>query len=237
MELTAESRKLYTPPREVQGFIDANEVEYCNNLYLNLPVFEPASHNRATRKDHLMYDVNDPRMSKLFLPKLQSLFPGQELIIDGGNFTEWHDPVKIHTDGHQLNWRSEEELVSNQQVLGYAVLIPLTTDTDNGTPHTVYFDQCYFGQNIDPKLLTEPYSKPPVEGIDQYTNCEFTDDYTGLEHNGHERLFGFSRQGKHAWSNGNALIWHRSQFHCAENFNQYANKRHIIFLVDFKYQQ
>ena len=236
-ELLQKSKEIYQPPHKVENFMTADELEYCKNLYTELPVFEAATHNRATRKDYLMHNVDDPRMSDLFLPKLQKLFPGKKLVIDGGNFTDWHEPVKIHTDGLQLQYSSEQWYEDSQQVLGFAVLVPLTTNTGSGVAKTMFFDQCYRGKHITPGRILE-IPNNPLDGLEGYTNQEFQGDYTGLDHNGLDQLYGFSLYKGLDWTYCDALVWHRSQFHCAENYtHEYTSKQHIIFLVNFDYSE
>jgi len=153
--LLEKSKSCYLPPHEIENFITKDELEFCINLYDELPVFQPASHERATRKDYLMHDEHDKRMQEMFLPKLQSINPNKKITIDGGNFTEWHQPVKIHTDGYQLGYKKIDDFVSSDAILGLAVLIPLKTDTGKGIPNTIFFDQTYFGENIDYGTLTK----------------------------------------------------------------------------------
>lgn len=138
--LLAVSRSLKSDTDKVDGFITAGEIEDCIKIYNSLPVFAAATHNRATRKDYMMMDTTNTFMRDLFYPKLQKLFPNEELIIDGGNFTTWHVPVNPHTDGYQIEYKSVDDIVRDKSVLGYAVLVPLSTDTGNGLPHTVFFN-------------------------------------------------------------------------------------------------
>ena len=234
-DLLNESKRVYREPYEVQNFLSQEEVEYCIGIYRELPIFEPASHDRATRKDYLMHDKDDTRIRDLILPKLQALFPDQTLIIDGGNFTDWHSPVRVHTDGYQIKYKSEQEWANEKQVLGFAVLVPLTIDSDSSTkPDTIFFDQTSFGRNITPiEVLNKEHSE-----IDNYTHKDFEGEYEPkLSHNTKEHLYGFSVQKVMPWTYGNAIVWHRSQFHCAANYQNYSSKLHMVFFLNFELKE
>ena len=231
-QLTEASKKLYCSPYEVTNFISTEELSTCISIYNKLPVFKPASHNRATRKDFLMHNKTDTRMKDIFLPKLQSLFPDKEIVVDGGNFTTWHAPVTIHTDGYQFEYKGASTVTNNQEVLGYAVLVPLSTDTNNGVPATAFFNQTRFGGS-----LSKINDLRSGKGIDNFTSCDFnTNDpnYQYISHNPIEKLFGFTLKQVIPWKLGSAVIWHRAQFHCATNFVDFNSKLHLIFFTNFK---
>lgn len=231
-QLTEASKESYCAPYEVKNFISTEELATCINIYNKLPVFEPATHNRATRKDFLMYNKTDTRMKDIFLPKLQSLFPDKQIVVDGGNFTTWFTPVTLHTDGYQFEYKDTSTVTNNQEVLGYAVLVPLSTDTGKGVPATAFFNQTRFGGE-----LNKINDLHPDNGIDNFTSRDFdTSDpnYQCISHNPIEKLFGFTLDQIIPWEYGSAVVWHRAQFHCATNFVEFNSKLHLIFFVNFK---
>lgn len=230
-DLLDKSRHSYFSPYELENFISQEEINYCVALYNELPVFEPASHARATRKDYLMHSEHDKRMQDLFFPKLQKFFPNKKIVVDGGNFTCWHQPVSIHTDGYQLDYKSVEDIVKHNHVLGSAILIPLGTDTGQGVPKTVFFDQTLFGGDYNFKN----HNKDAVGlSIDRFTfkDFEYTEETQQLlSHIPKEKLYGFSVEKVIPWKYGNAVVWHRAQFHSSSTFVGFNNKLHILFFV------
>lgn len=231
-DLIEASKKIYRAPYEVKNFISSEELATCISIYNELPVFEPASHDRATRKDFLMYSETDNRMKDIFLSKLQSLFPDNQVVIDGGNFTTWFKPVTIHTDGYQYEYKDPSTVIKNQEALGYAVLVPLSTDTGRGAPATAFFDQTLFGG-----ALNKSNDFRSGDGIDNFTSCEFDTDnpnYQYISHNPIEKLFGFTLNQVIPWQYGSAVIWHRAQFHCATNFVDFNSKLHLVFFINLK---
>lgn len=231
-DLIEASKKMYCAPYEVKNFISPEELATCISIYNELPVFQPASHERAIRKDFLMYSETDNRMKDIFLPKLQGLFPDNQVVVDGGNFTTWFKPVTVHTDGYQYEYKDTSTVIKNQQTLGYAVLVLLSTDTKQGVPATAFFDQTAFGGALSP--INDFRSG---DGIDNFTSREFdTNDlnYQYVSHNPIEKLFGFTLNRVIPWQYGSAIIWHRAQFHCATNFVNFNSKLHLIFFLNFK---
>jgi hypothetical protein len=227
------SKELFFHPYEIKNFISQDELQTCINIYDELPIFEPASHERATRKDYLMFSENDKRTYNIFMPKFQALFPDKKINIDGGNFTTWHKPVSIHSDGYQFEYKDIDNIVENQQVLGCAVLVPLRTDT-GGTPNTVFFNQTRAGKAVDyGTILDHTYSELDIEN---FTHCEFNNNdntHQLISHIPIDKLFGYSIDTILPWNFGSALIWHRSQFHCASIFNGFNSKLHLIFFINF----
>jgi hypothetical protein len=229
--LLDKSKNNYFSPHELENFISKEEINYCIDIYNELPKFEPASHARATRKDYLMHSEHDKRMQNLFLPKLQKFFPGQRIVVDGGNFTYWHQPVGIHTDGYQFAYKTKEDIVNFNHVLGSAVLIPLETDTHLGTPKTVFFNQTLFGGDYN---FTDHNKDTIGLAVDNFTFKEF--EYTNetqklLSHIPKEELYGFSIEKIIPWKYGNALVWHRAQFHSSSSFVGFNNKLHLVFFI------
>lgn len=229
--LLDKSKSNYFLPYELENFISKEEIKYCINLYNELPVFESASHSRATRKDYLMHSDHDKRMQNLFLPKLRKFFPDQNLVIDGGNFTCWHQPVGIHTDGYQFSYNSVEDIVARNHVLGPAVLVPLDTDTHLGTPKTVFFDQTFFGGTYNLGNYNKDKIGTEVENF-TFEEFEYTDETQKLlSHIPKDQLYGFSTKKIIPWKYGNAIVWHRAQFHSSSSFVEYNNKLHIVFFL------
>ncbi len=229
--LLAVSRSLVSDTATVDGFITPGEIEDCIKIYNSLPVFAAATHNRATRKDYMMMDTTNTVMRDLFYPKLQKLFPNEELIIDGGNFTTWHVPVNPHTDGYQLEYKSVDDIVRDKSVLGYAVLVPLSTDTGKGLPHTVFFNQQLYGKNIVWNKTAD------FELVDKFTNMPFDKthpEYEKLNHLPDELLHGLTVEKVLPWQPGCAIIWHRSRVHGSTRFVDFNNKLHLIFFLCFK---
>ena len=224
------SRSLANDTTSVDDFITPGEIDECIKIYNSLPVFAPASHNRATRKDYLMMDATNTVMRELFYPKLQKLFPNEELIIDGGNFTTWHVPVNPHTDGYQLEYKSIDDIVHEKNVLSYAVLVPLTTDTGKGLPHTVFFNQQFYGKSI-------VWNQTEFDLVDNFTNMPFDKNhpaYEKLNHVPDAVLHGLTVEKVLPWHPGSAIIWHRSRVHGSTKFVDFNNKLHLIFFLSFK---
>jgi len=226
------SRSLNIDTASVANFLSQSEIDDCIKIYNELPVFAPSSHNRATRKDYLMTNQNGPSfMQNLFLPKLQKLFPNEELIIDGGNFTTWHVPVNPHSDGYQLEYKSMDDFVKQQSVLGPAVLVPLSTDTGKGVPHTVFFNQTLYGAS------TLWNNKTKFNLVDNFTNQPFDKtnaEYEKLNHITDELLYGLSIEKILPWEIGSAIVWHRSRIHASTKFVDFNSKLHLIFFLNFK---
>lgn len=230
--LLEESRNNYFSPYEARNFISQEEVNHCIEIYNELPIFEPASHARATRKDYLMYNEHDQRMQRIFLPKLKNLFPDKKIVIDGGNFTYWHQPVSLHTDGYQHDYIGVQEVVKHNRVLDAAVLVPLDTDTHLGSPRTIFYNQTFFGggQNFAVQQPNDSIGK----SIDHFTfkDFEFDEESSSLlSHIPKENLYGFSVEKVIPWTTTSAVVWHRAQFHSAANFVGFNSKLHLIFFL------
>jgi hypothetical protein len=227
------SRALNIDTTSIANFISQSEINDCIKIYNELPIFDPATYDRATRKDYLMTNQDNTFIHDLFLPKLQKLFPDTELLIDGGNFTTWHVPVNPHTDGYQLEYKSMDDFVKQQSVLGPAVLVPLSTDTGKGTPHTVFFNQTIYG----PAAFSERWSQTHNNLGDNFTNQPFdkTDaEYEKLNHIPDELLYGLSIEKVLPWEMGSAIVWHRSRVHASTKFVDFNSKLHLIFFINFK---
>lgn len=230
-ELLSASRELYAPPKQVDNFISNEELKKCIDVYNSLPVFAPTTHNRATRKDYLMTDTTNSVMQDMFLPKFQQLFPDKEIIIDGGNFTNWHDPVKPHTDGYQMQYKSIDSLVNDNSILGFAVLVPLSTDTNQGIPKTIFYHQRFFGEafswgDISSSSTIENYTGIPWDA--KVSNSDLVDFVP------QDMLHGYSIESVLDWNFGSAIIWHRSQVHSSAKFKDFNSKLHLIFFLNFK---
>lgn len=225
------SAKMDNNPFSVENFISTDEHQVLCNLYDELPVYAPATHNRATRKDYLMFDENIKTTQEIFLPKLQALWPDKEIVVDGGNFTEWHLPVSPHTDNYQLQYKDKPVIEENQEVSSYAVIVPLRTNTNKGQPNTVFFNQRFHGHSIICGV------DPGLENMIGYTNCPFDKNneyYPLLDFVPDDRLFGLSVECVIPWVFRSAIVWPRSQVHCATKFQGYDSKLHLVFLINFK---
>lgn len=239
--LVQKSRSVYQDPKVIDNFIDSNELKTCIDVFNRLPVFAPATIERATRKEHLMVNSDNPVMRNIFSDKLSALFPNENVVVDGGNFTTWHSPVTIHTDGYQMIYKPKEEIEHNQDVLGFAVLVPLFTDTGNGVPKTVFFNQKLFGESILGPGIHSDTGETITEtaNINNYTNTAFDRSSCEpclLDHIPDEHLHGFSIQKVVDWVPGSAVVWHRAQFHCAGSFQGYNSKTHLVFFLNFRLQ-
>jgi hypothetical protein len=233
--LIAKSRALYRSPYLVENFINKDQIDQILKLHDSLPILQDGSSHQATRKDYLMFDKNITIIRDLFLPKLRDLFPDSDIVIDGGNFTTWHSPIKIHTDGYQRKYKSINDIVDEKSVLGFAVLVPLMTDTKKGTPKTVFFDQTLFDEALVGNWQLQEKNMP--SRIDNFTYQDFDITNPDFEHiNYHDptHLKGFSINRVLEWRLGTAMIWHRAQFHCAAKFKEYNSKTHLIFLINVK---
>lgn len=222
----------------MQNFCTQEEIDFCLDTYDRSPVFEPASHDRATRKDYQMTDTESD-LYRMFWPKLQSLYPDQEIVIDGGNFTTWHKPVIAHTDAYQLAYKPQEYFEQEQLVMSFAVLVPLRTDTGQGEPCTVFFDQCLYGPANIEISQRDHDSIPGVGTIDHYTFKEFAHHdpyYPMISHNSDDKLYGLSVAKALAWPPRSAVIWHRSQYHCSSVFQGFNSKTHMVFFLAFRYR-
>jgi hypothetical protein len=236
--LLKQSRQIYESPRIVQNFCTQQEIDFCLDIYDSSPVFEPASHNRATRKDYQMTD-NKSDLCQMFWPKLQSIYPNQEIILDGGNFTTWHEPVIAHTDAYQLAYKPIEYFEQERLVMSFAVLVPLRTDTGQGKPYTVFFDQCLYGPANIEISQKDHNNIPGVGTIDHYTFKDFDHRdpyYHMISHNSDDKLYGLSVDRVLEWLPGSAIIWHRSQYHCSSIFQGFNSKTHMVFFLAFRYQ-
>jgi hypothetical protein len=235
--LLDKSRNNYFLPYEIENFLSEEEVKYCIDIYNELPVSESASDNWVTRKDYLMHNEHDKRMQDLFYPKLQKFFPDQNLVVDGGNFSFWHRPSVNHTDGYHFFYYKVEDIVARNNVLGPVILIPLDTDTHLGTPNTVFFDQTFFGGNQTVFRRIEDSFGANVDNF-TFKEFEYTDETQKLlSHIPKEDLYGFSVKKAISWKYGNALVWHRAQFHSSSKFVEFNSKLHILFFLCAKQEQ
>lgn len=241
-ELCELSKELFFTPFNIKNFISVDELSFCLDVYDKSPVFEPASHARATRKDSQMNPATGPsKFKEMFLPKLSAIFDDKEIVCEGSNFTEWHKAVPVHTDGYQLLYSSKEDLEKNQEILGFAVLVPLRTDTGIGDPGTIMFDQTLYGGGVNfNENKSHPKDNPTINDVSlvsNYTNKEFdkTDpNYQLISHLPDEMLYGLSINKVIKWHPGDAIVWHRSQFHCSSKFVGFNSKTHLIFLCNYK---
>lgn len=225
------SAELPNRPYCIDNFISEEEHRILCDLYDSLPVFEPSSHKRATRKDYLMFSEYVDTTQKIFYSKLQNLWPEYEVVVDGGNFTDWHSPVAPHSDNYQLQYTDLQQIEKKQEIASYAVLVPLRTDTGHGQPYTLFFDQYYYGHSIVCGV------DPTPDNVVAFTDAPFDKNskyYPLIDYVPDKSLHGLSIQSVLPWTNRSALIWHRAQIHCASKFHGYNSKLHLIFLLTFK---
>jgi hypothetical protein len=238
--LMDKSSNHYRDPWMVEDFISPEEVKKCIKLFDKVPIQIESTHERATRKDHLMYHEKIKVTQDLFSSKIKELFPGENVVVDGGCHTTWHAPTAIHTDGYQINYRhipdvthiisSKEKIVNDRKILGYTVLLPLELDGPGGTAHTTVFHQRFHGANQEPGNIEE------VDNITNYTNQPFDKshpDYPLLDYHKDEWLHGFTILKTFPWKPGRAIIFHRGQYHAAGKFQGYNTKTHLLFFVNF----
>lgn len=239
-ELCKLSKDLYFEPFVIKEFITPEEHEFCLKTFDESVQFDPATHGKAIRKDSQMHaDFGPSRFKDIFLPKLDSMFETKSTCV-GSNFTQWNSPVPIHTDGYQLPYVSVGETEQNEEILGFAVIVPLRTDTGKGNPTTVMFNQTLYGGGGNFGGPAHPKDSEKITDlglIEQYTNKAFdkTDpNYHYIDHLSDERLHGFSIDRVFNWNMRDAIVWHRSQFHCSSKFVGFNNKTHLVFLCNFK---
>ena len=237
----AEADRYYQEPFMVEDFITQEQVQQFIDLYNKLPVIDGGSHHRATRKDNLMYHKSIKFTQDLFMPKLQALWPDKKIIVDGGNFTEWHEPVGLHTDGYQQKYSTindlthilnpMESILESGKLPGYTILVPLKTDTGEGTPYTLTFDQRVHGANRNIGDAGD------VNKIINYTNKPFDKthpDYPKIDFHSDDILYGYSIQTAHPWKPGRAIVFSRGQFHSAAKFQSFNSKLHLLFFTSFQ---
>jgi hypothetical protein len=220
---------------KIENFLTETEVNTVCAFYDRLPYSDEYSSSLNRRK--LMHYDNPgmPFLKNIFEPKLKQLYP--DGVVSACTFTDWHQPVEIHTDG----WQPQED---QSRSMGDAVLIPLRLDPVTANSSTIIFNQRSPGptvtlkeQHPDANTLwnVSEHISPTDDRIehksDQGVSQEFIQEH--LQHiDDTGMLRNFSVSGVHAWSPGCAIVWDRSYFHTSSSFDaSLKSKLHAIFFI------
>ena len=218
---------------KIENFLSESEVNTVCAFYDRLPYSEEFSSSLNRRK--LMHYDNPsmPFLKNIFEPKLQKLYPGG--LVSACTFTDWHNPVEIHTDG----WQPQEDQTRN---MGYAVLVPLRLNPANAQSSTIIFDQRSAGPTVTLRVQREDASWNVAEHISPDDSRIENKSSAGVEVDFYEQhlrhtdepsmLDNFSVSGVYSWSPGCAIVWDRSYFHTSSSFDTtLKSKLHAIFFV------
>jgi hypothetical protein len=218
---------------KIENFLSESEVNTVCAFYDRLPYSEEYSSSLNRRK--LMHYDNPsmPFLKNIFEPKLQKLYPGG--LVSACTFTDWHNPVEIHTDG----WQPQEDQTRN---MGYAVLVPLRLNPANAQSSTIIFDQRSAGPTVTLRVQREDASWNVAEHISPDDSRIENKSSAGVEVDFYEQhlrhtddpsmLDNFSVSGVYSWSPGCAIVWDRSYFHTSSSFDTtLKSKLHAIFFV------
>jgi len=218
---------------KIENFLSESEVNTVCAFYDRLPYSEEYSSSLNRRK--LMHYDNPsmPFLKNIFEPKLQKLYPGG--LVSACTFTDWHNPVEIHTDG----WQPQEDQTRN---MGYAVLVPLRLNPANAQSSTIIFDQRSAGPTVTLRVQREDASwnvaehiSPDDSRIENKSSAGVDLDFyeQHLRHTDDPSMLGnFSVSGVHDWSPGCAIVWDRSYFHTSSSFDAtLKSKLHAIFFI------
>jgi hypothetical protein len=218
---------------KIENFLSESEVNTVCAFYDRLPYSEEYSSSLNRRK--LMHYDNPsmPFLKNIFEPKLQKLYPGG--LVSACTFTDWHNPVEIHTDG----WQPQEDQTRN---MGYAVLVPLRLNPANAQSSTIIFDQRSAGPTVTLRVQREDASwnvaehiSPDDSRIENKSSAGVEVDFyeQHLRHTDDPSMLGnFSVSGVYSWSPGCAIVWDRSYFHTSSSFDTtLKSKLHAIFFV------
>ena len=218
---------------KIENFLSESEVNTVCAFYDRLPYSDEYSSSLNRRK--LMHYDNPgmPFLKNIFEPKLQELYPGG--LVSACTFTDWHNPVEIHTDG----WQPQEDQTRD---MGYAVLVPLRINPENAQSSTIIFDQRSPGATVTLKEHTQDevwnvaeYISPDDDRIEYKNAGEFDSVFYNahLQHiEDKHMLRNFSISAVHDWSPGCAIVWDRSYFHTSSSFDEtLKSKLHAIFFI------
>jgi hypothetical protein len=212
-------------------FLSISELDTVLKLYDRLPYSQDFSNPKMNKRKLMHYETN-PILQKIFQPKLLELFPTG--LVSACTFTDWHNPVEIHTDG----WQPQEDQTRD---MGYAVLVPLRINPENAQSSTIIFDQRSPGATVTLKEHTQEevwnvaeYISPDddrIENKDAGIDQKFYDKH--LRHiPNRDLLRNFSVSAVHDWESRCAIVWDRSYFHTSSSFDStLVSKLHAIFFV------
>ena len=218
---------------KIENFLSESEINTVCAFYDRLPYSDEYSSSLNRRK--LMHYDNPgmPFLKNIFEPKLQELYPGG--LVSACTFTDWHNPVEIHTDG----WQPQED---QTREMGYAVLVPLRLNPSTAKSSTIIFDQRSPGATVTLKEHTQDevwniaeHISPDDERIEfkstMPVSVEFCEEH--LQHiQDPSMLRNFSINAVHNWEPGCAIVWDRSYFHTSSSFDKtLKSKLHAIFFI------
>ena len=217
---------------KIENFLDTDEVQKVCDFYDSLPYSDEYSSPANRRKLMHYEDENVTLLKDLFEPKLKSLY--NKGIVSACTFTEWHNPVEVHTDG----WQPQED---KTRKMGYAVLVPLRINPQNAEASTIIFSQRHHGPTLTLKEHVEDDSwnvaehiSPDDERIEHKSNNALDNKIYDkhLKHIEPQILRNFTVSSVHDWALGSAIVWDRSYFHTSSSFaNNLKSKLHAIFFV------
>jgi hypothetical protein len=191
---------------KIENFLSESEVNTVCAFYDRLPYSDEYSSSLNRRKLMHYDNLGMPFLKNIFEPKLQELYPGG--LVSACTFTDWHNPVEIHTDGWQ-------PIIFDQRSPGATVTLKEHTQ--------------------DEVWNVAEYISPDDDRIGYKSAGEF-DSVFYNEHLQHiedkHMLRNFSISAVHEWSPGCAIIWDRSYFHTSSSFDEtLKSKLHAIFFI------
>jgi hypothetical protein len=214
----------------VQNFLNQSELNEIINFTNALEYSEQYSSENAKRK---MVSMDQEIFDRILKPKFIQMF-GKDSVVVGFTCTKWVNPVEIHTDGFQDD-------NPNNYKLGYSILIPLYVDPADGITNTVFFDQWHDGRSVTLRKFEQEESwniseHITVKDVQGATNESFNYKLQNLHFDNinNDLLDGFSVRSIFKWSPGEAIVWHRSLFHCSPSFKNIKSKTHLVAFLDFK---
>ena len=219
---------------KVKNFLSTSEVNTVCDFYDQLPYSDQYSSDLNRRKLMHYDDPSMPFLKNIFQSKLMGIHKG---IVSACTFTDWHNPVEIHTDG----WQPQEDQTRD---MGVAVLVPLRLNPSTAQSSTIIFDQRIPGPTVTLKEQTHDelwsiskHISPDDPRIEYKSTTPFDTDFYE-EHLQHIddlhmlRHFSVSESGVHERETGCAIVWDRSYFHTSSSFDEsLKSKLHAIFYI------
>jgi len=216
---------------KINNFLSSIEVDDVLAFYDELPYSQDYSNPKMNKRKLMHYDSTQ-FLQDIFEPKLKTLFTGG--LTSASTFTDWHNPVLIHTDG----WQPQEDQTRN---MGYAVLVPLRTNPVKSKASTIIFEQRSPGPTVTLNQVTEntPWNIAEYVTADDARIENKKDGITQEFYNTHLKhiqdinmLRNFSVSNVYNWEPGCAIVWDRSYFHTSSSFDEtLKSKLHAIFFV------
>lgn len=208
-------KKFESKPFVIKNLITSKQVLAIKKLYTKLPLEINNRRQKIIKKKWaLNYEKN---LQFIILKKLKKKLGKFKLdnpiTKDGfksfGMIQESFKPVNLHVDtGFNLN-----------KILFKQILIPLSSNGE-----TVIFKNRFYGCSttfsLDPKeLKAKGYNKRSSEHLKLYKGKNFSkkEHKKYLKHENIENLKGLSIEKVYKWKIGEALIFDRSQLHCASS--------------------